>query len=104
MHQAEATAPIVAFDLAYHNIEVSLLVFRPASDMRTVQENRQRRRRFGGWRNKRLVLLAVADLPGNSTQSIAHRCVHLLRARQKGFQDTRRFPEGMTRPKFGLKT
>ena len=36
LHQAEATAPIVAFDLANHNIEVSLLVFRPASDMRTV--------------------------------------------------------------------
>lgn len=32
LHQAEATAPIVAFDLADHNIEVSLLVFRPASD------------------------------------------------------------------------
>ena len=30
--------------LANHNIEVSLLVFRPASDMRTVQENRQPRR------------------------------------------------------------
>lgn len=64
LKKAEAAALVVAFDLTDHNIEVSLLVFQSASEMRTVQENRQHRRFFGGRRNYRLSLLAIVDFPG----------------------------------------
>ena len=99
MNKAEAAVLIVAFDLADHNIEVPLLVFRPASDMRAVQENRQCRRIFGARRDDWLSLL---DVFGDFTETVPDRCIHLFRARQEGFQDARRFPEGMTCPKFGL--
>lgn len=46
LHKTDATAFVVAFDLDHHNIEVPLLDFRAASDMRTVQESRQRGRVF----------------------------------------------------------
>jgi hypothetical protein len=72
LHKAEAAAPIVALDLADHNIEVSLLVFRPASDMRAIQENRQRRWIFDGRRTQRFSLLDGGDVLGDFAQSIAH--------------------------------
>ena len=103
LNKAEAAALVVAFDLANHNIEVSLLVFRPASDMRAVQENRQCRCIFDARSDNRLFLRTVADVPGDFAKTIAHRSIHLFRARQEGFQDTRRFPVGMSCPKFGLK-
>lgn len=71
--------------------------------MRTVQENRQRTRLFDGRRTQRFGLLDDGKVLGDFAQSFAHRCIHLLSARQEGFQDTRRFPEGMTCLKFGLK-
>ena len=103
MHQAEATAPIVAFNFTDHNIEVSLLIFRPASDMRTVQENRQCRCIFDARSDDRLFLRTVADVPGDFAKTIAHRCIHLLRTRQEGFQDAHHFPVGMSCPEFSLK-
>jgi len=65
LNRAEPTAPAVAFDLIHHSIEVSLLVFRPASDMRAVQENRQRRRIFGSRLADWLSLRVATDVPGN---------------------------------------
>lgn len=38
------------------------------------------------------------DVAGDFAETVSHRCIHLLRARQEGFQDMRRFPEGMTAP------
>ena len=61
LNKAEAAALVVAFDLANHNIEVSLLVFRPASDMRAVQENRQCRCIFDARSDNRLFLRTVAQ-------------------------------------------
>ena len=82
---------------------MSLLVFRPASDMRAVEKNRQLRRTFGTRRDDRLLLRTVADVPGDFAKTIPHRCIHLLRTRQEGFQDSCCFPEGMSCPELSLK-
>lgn len=103
LNKAETASLVVALDLAHHNIEVSLLAFWPASDMRAVHEDGQPGRIFGGLRKHRLSQFAVTDVPGDFAETVPDRCIHLFRARQEGFQDTRRFPEGMTSPKFGLK-
>lgn len=39
--QAKSPAYVSAFDLAYHKIWMSLLIFRPTANMRAVQQNRQ---------------------------------------------------------------
>ena len=101
--EAETAAHIGAFDLSNHNIEVPSLIFRPTSNMCTVQKDGQRRRRCLVI-DSRDRLLTMTDFVGHPAQPIAHRGVDLCSTWKKRLHDTRRFSKRVTRTKFSLKT
>ena len=91
------------FDLAYHKIQVSLLIFRSTADMRAVQEYCQTT--FG---NR---VSAITRRPAglleflrNPTQSAAH--CHVIRwvAGKETLHQSRGFPKGMPGRKLGMQT